>query len=107
MSISTGADNTTADFGYYVQPAGLGNWVWHDANKDGHPGCGRAGHRGGRGHADDHLAQQRDPTVVKTATDANGYYSFGNLLLDEDFDGAGTGEPTSAISVATRPLGYP
>jgi len=26
-------------------------------------------------------------TVLKTITDANGFYSFGNLLLDENFDG--------------------
>ena len=32
-------------------------------------------------------------------TDSTGYYSFGNLLLDEDFNGAGGPEPTHTISV--------
>ncbi len=39
-------------------------------------------------------------TLLKTTSDANGFYSFGNLLLDERYDGVGSGEPTFTLSAA-------
>ena len=46
-------------------------------------------------------------TTVVVVTDGsnNGYYSFGNLLLDEDFNGVGGPEPTHTITVdGTQPV---
>ena len=88
-------------------PAALGNFVWERPERRRHPGlAGEPGIGGRGGHADDHLAgQRRHDDVVKTTTDANGSYSFGNLLLDENIDGVGSGEPTFSIAVAT-PTGY-
>ena len=42
-----GETNTTGDFGYYSQPAGLGNFIWNDLNYNGiqdggEPGIGGA-----------------------------------------------------------------
>ena len=91
-------NNLTADFGYYVLPAAIGNYVWADADTNGiqnpgeppltgvvvmltitYPGAGPGG---------------GDLTVaLKTATDGTGYYSFGNLLLDEHTP-PNTGAPT-------------
>ncbi len=34
-------------------------------------------------------------TVLKTITDADGYYSFGNLLQDEDYASSTTGDPAT------------
>ena len=44
-------------------------------------------------------------SVLTTLTDANGHYEFGNLLLDEDYDGVGAGEPTYVVTFET-PSGY-
>ena len=97
-------NNLTADFGYYVEPAAIGNFVW-TTQRQRHPGSGRTGYSGvqveltitypnGTSHCRDHRDRR------------NGYYSFGNLLLDEDYNGDGIApEPTHSISVGT-PAGY-
>jgi len=106
VSISSDSpNNNTADFGYYIKPAGLGNWVWLDTNNNGQQDSGEPGMAGVKVTLTITWPYGGDPTVMTTFTDANGYYSFGNLLLDEDFDGVGTGEPTFSLTV-TRPLGY-
>ena len=43
VTVSGGANNTTGDFGYYVQPASIGNQVWEDVNGDGVRGVGEPG----------------------------------------------------------------
>jgi uncharacterized repeat protein (TIGR01451 family) len=104
VTVSGGAVNTTGDFGYYVEPAALGNYVWDDLNGDGIQNDGAAG----ISNVVVTLAisyPNGTTSLVSTVTDASGYYSFGNLLVDEDLDGAGGGEPTYSISVAT-PAGY-
>ena len=105
LSISTASpDNITADFGYYVLPAALGNFVWFDQDGNGRQDAGEPGipgvlvtltitHPNG------------DVIVLKTETASDGSYSFGNLLLDEDFNGVTPPEPTFVISVAT-PAGF-
>ena len=43
-SISAAApNNLTADFGYYVEPAALGNFVWYDTNDNGLQDAGEPG----------------------------------------------------------------
>jgi len=105
ISLSGGENRDTVDFGYYIQPAGLGNYVWNDADYDGIQDVGEAGIPGVVVTLTITWPNGAGTTVLKTVTDANGYYSFDNLLLDEDLDGTGTGEPTYAISVAP-PAGW-
>ncbi|MFN8489149.1 MAG: SdrD B-like domain-containing protein [Caldilineaceae bacterium] len=111
VSIGNGQplDNLTADFGYYVEPAALGNYVWYDTNHDGLQQAGETPlanvmvkltivYTGGV------------TTVLTTTTDANGHYSFGNLLVDENYtqgstNGGADGQPVFTISVVT-PVGY-
>ena len=110
-SISVGTpNNLTADFGYYVKPATVGNFVWNDLNGNGIQDSGEPGIPGFQVEL---TITYPDGTVVTvtTVTDSNGYYSFGNLLLDEDYnigtagDPATTGLPKHTISVAPPP-GY-
>ena len=91
-----------ADFGYYGGPASLGNWVWNDLDLNGVQDSGESGLAG--------VVVQltitwpdATTTHVKTVTNASGYYYFDNLLLDENFDGTGVGEPTYSISIPTQP----
>jgi len=95
---STVPDNTTADFGYYTEPASLGNRVWFDVDAD---GVQDAGESTGMTNVTVYLEINYGSvtTTVATLTDATGHYSFGNLLLDEDTNGAGAGEPTFVLSV--------
>ena len=84
----------------------MGNFVWNDLNDDGiqdsfEPGI-----------ADVEVKltiTYPDGTVVSvvTTTDSTGHYSFGNLLLDEDYNGdASSGpQPVYVITVAT-PAGF-
>ena len=37
--------------------------------------------------------------MLRSTTDSSGAYSFDNLLADEDFNGAGGGEPTFTVTV--------
>jgi hypothetical protein len=98
----TNATNDTADFGYYIQPAAIGNRVWLDSDKDGIQDPGEPG-IGGVEVTLTITWPDTSTTVLKTTTDSNGWYSFRNLLLDEDFNGLGTvgAEPTFTISVNT------
>ena len=101
VTVSGGQTNTTADFGYYNAAAGLGNFVWNDANKNGLQDPGESGLGGVAVTLTITWPSGGGTTTVKTTTDANGFYSFGNLLLDENMDGAGAGEPTFTLAVAT------
>lgn len=97
VTLAVGATNTTADFGYYVEPAGLGDRVWSDLDADGIQDMGETGIAGV-------MVTLRiaypDGSVVTLTTTTNtlGQYSFPNLLLDENFDGVGAGEPTYTLS---------
>jgi hypothetical protein len=105
VTLGAGENYVAADFGYYVEPAAVGNFVWLDTNKDGIQDAGEAG-------IPNVVVKMTitypngDITVLTTVTDANGYYSFGNLLQDEDYNGAATygAEPAYSISVDTSQL---
>jgi uncharacterized repeat protein (TIGR01451 family) len=104
VTVGGGQTNTTADFGYYIKPAALGNWVWFDQNNNGIQDPGEPGISGVKVTLT--IAWPNGgTTVLTTYTDANGYYSFENLLLDEDYNGIGTGEPTFTITVE-KPTNY-
>lgn len=107
VELSAGApDVVTADFGYFHEPASLGNYVWEDSNADGIQDAGEPAIEGVEVKL---KITYPDGTVVTIAdsTDANGHYAFHNLMLDEDYNGAGTygTEPTYNICVTT-PTGY-
>lgn len=98
-----GANMTDIDFGYYNQGAAVGNRVWDDLNANGLQDAGELG------IANvvvtmmvDYDGDGTDDITVVTTTDAQGFYSFGQLLLDETYDG-GT-HPDYTITAAT-PLG--
>lgn len=115
VSVATGGENLKADFGYYVDPAAVGNYVWDDLNGNGIQDAGEPGIQG----VDVTLEiTYPDGTVteVTTTTDGDGFYSFDNLLLDEDFNGIGTpatpgvgggDEPYFNITVETPTGGTP
>ena len=98
----SGGNIMDVDFGYYKEGASLGNLVWLDYNEDGIQDANEPGLEGAvvtltidynnDGTTDISLAQ---------VTDADGYYGFEKVLLDEDYQGDGTGtEPVYKISVA-------
>ncbi len=75
----------------------MGNYLWADDNSNGVQDAGE------NPIADWPVTltitwPNGQTTTVQTTTDANGLYYFGNLLQDEDYDGAGSGEPTFTIS---------
>ncbi|MBN1811400.1 MAG: carboxypeptidase regulatory-like domain-containing protein [Anaerolineae bacterium] len=102
VSVSGGQTNATADFGYYVDPAGLGDWVWLDVDGDGIQGAAdEPGIEGVKVSLTITYPGGAGSVTLVTYTDENGYYSFGNLLLDEDYSGDGVGsEPSYTISFA-------
>ncbi|MBN1667553.1 MAG: carboxypeptidase regulatory-like domain-containing protein, partial [Anaerolineales bacterium] len=108
VSLSGGETHTLADFGYYREPASLGEVVWDDLDGDGIQDDGEPGLPGVQVTLTVTYPGGAGSLTLVTTTDANGYYSFDNLLLDEDYDGAGTSgvdEPAYQISFAT-PAGY-
>ncbi len=104
VTVGGGVTDTTGDFGYFAPGAALGNFIFQDDDNDGVQDPTETGIAG----VEITLTityPNGDVTTVVTTSDANGAYSFGNLLLDETFDGVGGGEPIYVISVTT-PSGY-
>ena len=98
--------NNNADFGYTRNTGGnIGDFIWHDRDKNGLQG-NIATEPGVPNVRVNLQVTYANGTVVNivTFTNASGIYSFGNLLLDEQLDGIGAGEPTFVLSV-TPPTG--
>jgi hypothetical protein len=119
VTLAAGGENLTADFGYYVEPACLGNFVWYDEDEDGLQGATETGFDG----VPVQLVITYPTgamTTLKVVTGDNptqagaqqGWYSFCNLLLDEDYRlGSSAGapapnQPAHVISVPEAPAGY-
>ncbi|MCI5222784.1 MAG: hypothetical protein D3924_08970, partial [Candidatus Electrothrix sp. AR4] len=98
VPLSGGSDNTTGDFGYYRNSASIGDLVWNDSNGDGLNNNGELGLVGYQVTLTITYPNGETVTLV-TVTDANGAYSFDNLLTDEDYNGDGAGQPTYLITV--------
>ncbi len=110
VSIGNGEplENYTADFGYYVKPAALGNFVWFDTDGDGIQDAGEPGIDGvevtlGAAYVGGTTNIFKTVTGDDPSTPAveKGWYSFGNLLLDEDNASSTAGAPTAAQPVYT------
>ncbi len=104
VTLTAGApNNTTADFGYFIEGGAVGNWVWQETPDTiyGKQDPGEVGIPLVEVTLTIPWPGVTTPTVVKTLTDIDGSYRFGNLLLDEQYDGAGAGEPTYVISINT------
>ncbi len=102
VTVSGGQVNSTAYFGYYNQPASLGNRIWFDTV----PNEIYDASEGGMAAVTVTLTityPDRSTTVLKTVSDSSGHYSFANLLADESY-GAST-QPTFVVSI-TVPAGY-
>ncbi|MGB1250875.1 MAG: SdrD B-like domain-containing protein [Candidatus Promineifilaceae bacterium] len=100
LSVVAGDENLTADFGYYVEPAAVGNYVWLDTSGD---GIQDSVELPLPGVTITLRIEYPDGSIInlETVTDENGFYSFNNLLTDEDYNGDGSGpEPTFTIAVA-------
>ena len=104
VTVSGGAVNTTGDFGYYVDGAAVGNRVWHDVNANGQQDAGESGMPGVTVKLQVIYPNGVTNEVV-TVTDADGFYRFGNLLLDENTSG-GAGSPQYILSVVNPGGGY-
>ena len=105
VSVSGGETNTTGDFGYYLQPGAVGNRVWEDTDGDGVQDGGEPAIAG----VDVRLQAvypDGSTVTVATVTDASGFYTFGNLLIDEDFNGDGVGDEPAYGIYAVPPTGY-
>ena len=110
-AVTLGAGNrvdTTSDFGYFKRPAAIGNRVWFDLMDNGLQNDGEPGLAG----ALIELTVTYPSGAVVTAvveSQADGFYQFGGLLLDEDFDGVGApgfDEPRFDLQVVADPVGY-
>jgi len=101
-----GADNPTADFGYYRFPASLGDFIFFDQDHDGIQGMFEVGISGAQVTLALTYPGLPAPTLVTVFSDINGAYYFGNLMLDENYTGSGLTEPAYQLSVLI-PGSYP
>ncbi len=89
------------DFGYYIKGAAIGNFVWIDYSDDGIQDGDEPGLEGAQiTLAIDYNGDASTDVSVVSISDGDGVYSFPNLLLDEDYNGDGSGtEPAFSLSV--------
>ncbi|MCK5528931.1 MAG: carboxypeptidase regulatory-like domain-containing protein, partial [Kiritimatiellae bacterium] len=81
VTVSGGQTNITADFGYFVYGARIGNWVWYDNDDNDIQSTGDTGIASHPLTLE--IGYGAITTTVVTVTDAGGYYGFYGLLLDE------------------------
>ena len=109
ISLTTSNANVSkVDFGF-VKPASLGDYVWFDANKDGIQDADEYGIAGVKVTLVDSLGNPvvdaNGKTVEPVTTDANGKYSFANLLPNVDQLLAENGNDSYKV-IFTLPAGY-
>ena len=96
------ANISDMDFGYYKEGAAIGNLVWLDYNGDGIQDDNEPGLEGAIVKLE--IDFNNDTNIdleVATVSDMDGFYTFDKLLLDEDYQGDGSGtEPVYTISVS-------
>lgn len=106
VTLAGGVNNTTADFGYYSGLGGLGNKVFRDDNANGVYDLATEPGLPGVPVTLTITYPNGDSISLTTISDAAGFYSFDHLLADEDYNGAGAGQPGYAIQVGSVPAGY-
>ncbi|HFQ94343.1 MAG TPA: isopeptide-forming domain-containing fimbrial protein, partial [Anaerolineae bacterium] len=74
-TLSSGENDPTWDGGLYIQPAGIGDTVWLDADQDGV----QDGNEYGIPNVTVNLYDSGDNLIGTTTTDATGFYQFVNL----------------------------
>jgi uncharacterized repeat protein (TIGR01451 family) len=93
------ANNLNVDFGYYKDPAALGNYVWVDSNANGLQDDGETGLNDVQVTLTIEYPDGTEVTVVtltENDEDGNpGFYEFPNLLLDEDYNMGTDGDPAT------------
>jgi hypothetical protein len=79
--VLSGLSDQTIDFGFVTECTGrIGDFVWHDVNRNGIQEPGEAG----IGNVDVTLLDPTDDSVIaSTTTDANGFYTFGGLCAGD------------------------
>ena len=105
VSVSGGQTDTTGDFGYYYAGGALGNRIWEDTDANGIQDEDEEGLSGVIVRLTI-IYDNGVTNVITTVSDANGFYSFGNLLLDENHNGTNDGTPTYIISAINPGGGY-
>jgi uncharacterized repeat protein (TIGR01451 family) len=110
ISVSGGATNTTADFGYYVNLASVGNIVYRDDDFD---GVRDSVNEPGIPNVPVTLTityPNSDVVYLTVYTDDAGSYSFNNLLADDSYTGDDFGgtvpQPVYSIAVGSIGSGY-
>ena len=103
VTFDSGDPSATIDFGYYVDPAAISNFVWNDLNDDGEQDAGEPGIAGGPVTLT--VTYPNGDEITSTQlTSLTGEYHFEGLL-DEDYSTNGGSDPTFVVTVAT-PTGY-
>ena len=102
ITLGGGENHTLGDFGYYRQPSQVGNLVWLDRNNDGIQDADEPGIPGLQVTLVITYPNGITASVV-TISGSSGFFSFGNLLLDENHNGAGSSEPIYTVGVTTLP----
>ena len=101
VTVPSGAP-VVVDFGYYDEPAALGNFVWYDLNNDGIQDGGEPG-IGGVPVTLTITYPNGDILEVVTVTDATGHYDFG-VLLDEAYTQSDGTAATRQYAIAFEQL---
>ncbi|MBN1304051.1 MAG: carboxypeptidase regulatory-like domain-containing protein [Anaerolineales bacterium] len=105
VTVTGGQTNTTGDFGYYIDPSQVSDYVWLDRDNDGVQESNEPGIEGVKVTLTA-VYPNGDSFTVSVFSDQDGLYTFKNLLNDESYnlaDDAG-GTPTFTISF-TAPHG--
>lgn len=104
VTVGAGTTSATIDFGYYTEPAVVGDFVFNDNNSD---GLQNGGDTPAPGVVVTLTATYPNTDVVTatTVTAADGSYSFGNLLNDEDYAASGGVDQPTFVLTVTYPDG--
>ena len=103
VNLPDGGAVVTADFGYYYELASVGDFVWFDVNANGLQDSGELGIASVTATLTIDYPDGSQ-SLLTTVTDSTGFYSFDNLLADEDYNGNtadGSDEPILIIKVET------
>ncbi len=98
--------NDSADFGYYIRLAAIGNRIWFDKNQN---GIQDSDEQTGFTNTMINLtvSYPNNDSIVMSESGDDGEYAFRNLLADEDFNGTGETPPTYMLSLSFANVSAP